>query len=66
MPLMLAFGATFIFPDGVGAPAYKFFRGAEIAGGTAPDFTLIGARQSIGAGTLTNTPENIARFIRSP
>lgn len=41
-------------------------RGAEIAGGTAPDFTLIGARQSIGAGTLSNTPENIARFIRSP
>lgn len=41
-------------------------RGAEPAGSTAPDLTLIGARQSIGAGALVNTPENIARFIRSP
>jgi cytochrome c oxidase subunit 2 len=41
-------------------------RGVEIAGATAPDLTLMGARQSIGAGTLANTPENIARFIRSP
>ena len=41
-------------------------RGSEVAGGIAPDLTLIGARQSIGAGALANTPENIARFIRSP
>ncbi|WP_455274244.1 cytochrome c oxidase subunit II [Rhizobium herbae] len=41
-------------------------RGAQITGGTAPDLTLIGARQSIGAGTLANTVENVARFIRSP
>lgn len=41
-------------------------RGEEIGGATAPDLTLIGARQSIGAGTLASTTENIARFIRSP
>ncbi len=41
-------------------------RGSEPRGGTAPDLTLIGARQSIGAGALANTPDNIARFIRSP
>ncbi|WP_313903364.1 cytochrome c oxidase subunit II [Rhizobium laguerreae] len=41
-------------------------RGLQIAGQTAPDLTLIGARLSIGAGALANTPENIARFIRSP
>jgi cytochrome c oxidase subunit 2 len=41
-------------------------RGEEIGGATAPDLTLIGARHSIGAGTLANTAENIARFIRSP
>lgn len=41
-------------------------RGEKIGGATAPDLTLIGARHSIGAGTLANTVENIARFIRSP
>ncbi|WP_438754607.1 cytochrome c oxidase subunit II [Pararhizobium sp. O133] len=41
-------------------------RGLEVAGGIAPDLTLLGARQSIGAGALANTPETIARFIRSP
>ncbi|MBW9117697.1 c-type cytochrome [Rhizobium cauense] len=41
-------------------------RGQEIAGQTAPDLTLVGSRQSIGAGSLANSTENIARFIRSP
>jgi cytochrome c oxidase subunit 2 len=41
-------------------------RGEESGGATAPDLTLVGARQSIGAGTLDNTVENIARFIQSP
>lgn len=41
-------------------------RGEEIKGQTAPDLTLAGSRQSIGAGTLTNGSQNIARFIRSP
>jgi len=40
--------------------------GSRPAGSIAPDLTLIGARQSIGAGALANTSDNIARFIRSP
>jgi len=31
-----------------------------------PDLTFFGQRQTVGAGTLANTKENVARFIRDP
>jgi cytochrome c oxidase subunit 2 len=31
-----------------------------------PDLTFFGQRQTVGAGTLANTTENVARFIRDP
>ncbi|MGJ7043820.1 cytochrome c1, partial [Shinella sp. BE166] len=31
-----------------------------------PDLTFFGQRQTVGAGTLANTAQNVARFIRDP
>ena len=39
-------------------------RGTDAAGQIAPDLTHIATRSSLGAGTLTNTPENLAAWIR--
>ena len=41
-------------------------RGTEAAGQIAPDLTHIATRSTLGAGTLPNTPENLAGWIRDP
>nr|WP_309802517.1 cytochrome c oxidase subunit II [Methylopila jiangsuensis] len=38
--------------------------GTEAAGEVGPDLTRFGARATLGAATLANTPDNIARFVR--
>jgi len=49
-----------------GCGACHTVRGTEAEGGVGPDLTHIASRQSIAAGVLPATVENIARFIRSP
>ena len=41
-------------------------RGTDAAGQAAPDLTHIAARTTLGAGTLINTPEHLAAWIRDP
>ena len=41
-------------------------RGSDAAGQIAPDLTHIGTRSTLGAGTLPNTPEHLAEWIRDP
>jgi cytochrome c oxidase subunit 2 len=41
-------------------------RGTDAAGQVAPDLTHIATRSTLGAGTLPNTPENLAAWIRDP
>jgi cytochrome c oxidase subunit II len=41
-------------------------RGTEASGQLAPDLTHIASRSTLGAGTLPNTPENLAAWIRDP
>jgi cytochrome c oxidase subunit 2 len=41
-------------------------RGTEAAAQVAPDLTHIASRSSLGAGTLANTPENLAAWIQDP
>jgi cytochrome c oxidase subunit 2 len=41
-------------------------RGTDAAGQVAPDLTHIGTRGTLGAGTLANTPEHLAAWIRDP
>lgn len=41
-------------------------RGSEAAGQIAPDLTHLATRSTLGAGTLPNTPENLAAWIRDP
>ncbi len=41
-------------------------RGTEAAGQIAPDLTHIATRSTLGAGTLPNTSENLAVWIRDP
>jgi cytochrome c oxidase subunit 2 len=41
-------------------------RGTDAAGQAAPDLTHIAARSTLGAGTLTNTPEHLATWIQDP
>jgi cytochrome c oxidase subunit II len=39
-------------------------RGSEAAGQTAPDLTHIASRSTLGAGSLPNTPDNLATWIQ--
>lgn len=41
-------------------------RGTTAAGIVGPDLTHIGSRETIAAGILENTPENMARWIQDP
>jgi cytochrome c oxidase subunit 2 len=41
-------------------------RGTPAQARVGPDLTHFGARRSIAANTLTNTPENLARWLRNP
>lgn len=49
-----------------GCPACHAIDGTDARGRIGPDLTALAERETIGAGTLANTPENIARFIRNP
>jgi cytochrome c oxidase subunit 2 len=41
-------------------------RGTEARGRPGPDLTHVGGRESLAAGLLPNTPENLARWIADP
>ena len=41
-------------------------RGVTAPASFGPDLTFFGQRQTVGAGALANTAENVARFIRDP
>ena len=41
-------------------------RGTDAAGQIAPDLTHIASRSTLGAGTLANTPDNLAVWIQDP
>ena len=41
-------------------------RGTDAAGQVAPDLTHVATRSTIGAGTLANTPDHLAEWIRDP
>jgi len=41
-------------------------RGTDAAGQIAPDLTHLATRPTLGAGTLPNTPDNLAAWIRDP
>jgi cytochrome c oxidase subunit 2 len=41
-------------------------RGSDAAGQIAPDLTHIASRSTLGAGSLPNTPDNLAAWIRDP
>ncbi len=41
-------------------------RGTPAGGRTAPDLTHIATRATLGAGTVPNTPETLAAWIRNP
>lgn len=41
-------------------------RGTHAAGVTGPDLTHMGSRETIAAGILENTPENLARWLSDP
>lgn len=49
-----------------GCAACHTIAGTPAIGRIGPDLTRIGERQTIAAGTLANTKDNIARFIREP
>jgi cytochrome c oxidase subunit 2 len=41
-------------------------RGAQDPGGVAPDLTHVGSRKTLAAGAITNTPENLRRWLDNP
>jgi cytochrome c oxidase subunit 2 len=47
-----------------GCAACHTIRGSDAAAQTAPDLTHIASRSSLGAGSLPNTPDNLATWIR--
>jgi cytochrome c oxidase subunit II len=49
-----------------GCSACHTISGTEARGTIGPDLTAFGERGSVGAGTLSNTEADIARFIREP
>ncbi|HEX2146359.1 MAG TPA: cytochrome c oxidase subunit II [Pseudorhizobium sp.] len=49
-----------------GCGACHRISGTEATGKIGPDLTGLGSRETVGAGTLPNTEESIARFIRHP
>jgi cytochrome c oxidase subunit 2 len=46
-----------------GCGACHTVSGTEARGEVGPDLSRFGERATVGAGTLSNTPENVARFI---
>jgi cytochrome c oxidase subunit 2 len=49
-----------------GCSACHAISGTQARGTIGPDLTAFGARGSVGAGTLANSVEHVARFIRNP
>jgi cytochrome c oxidase subunit 2 len=49
-----------------GCSACHAIQGTEAKGRIGPDLTYFGHRQTVAAGTLTNTSANIAHFIKAP
>lgn len=49
-----------------GCGACHAVRGTKAAGTIGPDLSRVGGRRFLGAATLPNTPENLARFITDP
>lgn len=49
-----------------GCWACHAIRGTAAAGMSGPDLTHLASRRTIAAGTLTNTPANLARWIANP
>ncbi len=49
-----------------GCDACHAIDGTKAMGTIGPNLSAFGARRSVGAGVLENTPDNIARFIRQP
>jgi len=47
-------------------PACHTIRGSDAGGQAGPDLTHIATRSTLGAGTLANTAENLATWIRDP
>ncbi len=47
-------------------PACHSVRGSAAAGQSGPDLTHVATRTTLGAGTLPNTPEHLAAWIRDP
>ena len=47
-------------------PGCHTIRGTDAAGQVAPDLTHLASRRTLGAGTLPNTSEHLARWIQDP
>lgn len=47
-------------------PGCHAVRGSDAAGQVAPDLTHVASRRTLGAGTLSNTAEHLAIWIRDP
>jgi cytochrome c oxidase subunit 2 len=60
---VLASGAAY-FGDKCGA--CHAVRGSEAAGSLGPDLSHFAGRQTIGAGLIANTPQNLAQWIADP
>ncbi len=55
-----------IAPQGIEQAAMTDDGGAGTAKTAGPDLTLFGCRTTIAAGTLSNTPENLAMWLQDP
>ena len=49
----------------VSCHSVRFADGSATKGGIGPDLTHVGSRETIGAGVLTNTPDNMTAWIRN-
>ncbi|MBI4338311.1 MAG: cytochrome c oxidase subunit II [Chloroflexi bacterium] len=49
-----------------GCAACHTIEGTTAHGRVGPDLTRVGSRQTLAAGALANTPENLARWLRNP
>jgi len=63
-PKATASGAALFVRHGCGA--CHAVAGTEAGGTVGPDLSHIGSRKTVGAGILSNSAENIARFITEP
>lgn len=64
VPQALQAGRDLFFRHG--CAACHAINGTAAIGRVGPDLTRIASRGTLAAGTLSNTPDNLARFIRDP